>query len=116
MTPDPITDLSSRVASGDARAIARAISLVENDGDAGRELIGHIYAGTGRAFLVGITGAPGTGKSTLVDRLIAEVRRAGVKVGVIAVDTTSPFSGGAVLGDRVRMNAHAADPDVFIRS
>jgi LAO/AO transport system kinase len=116
MTPDPITDLATRVAAGDARAIARAISLVEDDGDAGRGLIGHIYARTGHAFLLGITGAPGTGKSTLVDRLIARVRQAGVKVGVIAVDPTSPFSGGAVLGDRVRMNAHAADPSVFIRS
>jgi LAO/AO transport system kinase len=116
MTPDPITDLSARVAAGDARAIARAISLVEDDGPAGRDLIRTIYPRTGRAFLVGITGAPGTGKSTLVDRLIAEIRRAGMKVGVIAVDPTSPFSGGAVLGDRVRMNAHAADSGVFIRS
>jgi LAO/AO transport system kinase len=116
MTPDPLTDLSARIAAGDARAIARAISLVEDDGDAGRELVGRIYAKTGRAFLVGVTGAPGTGKSTLVDRLIAEIRRAGLKVGVIAVDPTSPFSGGAVLGDRVRMNAHAGDAGVFIRS
>jgi LAO/AO transport system kinase len=116
MTPDPLTDLSARVAAGDARAIARAISLVEDDGPAGRDLIRAIYPRTGRAFLVGITGAPGTGKSTLVDRLIAEIRSAGLKVGVIAVDPTSPFSGGAVLGDRVRMNAHAADSGVFIRS
>jgi LAO/AO transport system kinase len=116
MTPDPITDLATRVASGDARAIARAISLVEDDGDAGRQMVGQIYPRTGRAFLIGVTGAPGTGKSTLVDRLIAEIRRGGMKVGVIAVDPTSPFSGGAVLGDRVRMNAHAADPGVFIRS
>ena len=116
MTPDPITDLSTRIATGDPRAVARAISLVEDDGDAGRELVGRIYAQTGRAFLVGITGAPGTGKSTLVDRLIAEIRRGGMKVGVIAVDPTSPFSGGAVLGDRVRMNAHAGDSGVFIRS
>jgi LAO/AO transport system kinase len=116
MTPDPLTDLSARVAAGDARAIARAISLVEDDGAPGRDLIGHLYARTGRAFLVGVTGAPGTGKSTLVDRLIAELRRSGVKVGVIAVDPTSPFTGGAVLGDRVRMNAHAADSSVFIRS
>jgi LAO/AO transport system kinase len=116
MTPDPITDLSARVVAGDGRAIARAISLVEDDEPAGRELIGAIYSRTGRAFLVGVTGAPGTGKSTLVDRLIAQIRRAGLKVGVIAVDPTSPFSGGAVLGDRVRMNAHAADPEVFIRS
>ena len=116
MTSDPIADLSARVAAGDGRAIARAISLVEDDGPAGRELVGRIYARTGRAFLVGVTGAPGTGKSTLVDRLIAEIRRGGAKVGVIAVDPTSPFSGGAVLGDRVRMNAHAADDGVFIRS
>ena len=116
MTPDPLADLSARIAAGDPRAIARAISLVEDDGDAGRELVSRIYTQTGRAFLVGVTGAPGTGKSTLVDRLIAEIRQAGLKVGVIAVDPTSPFSGGAVLGDRVRMNAHAADAGVFIRS
>ncbi len=116
MTPDPITDLAAGVAAGDARAIARAISLVEDDGDAGRRIVGEIYSRTGRAFLVGVTGAPGTGKSTLVDRVIAVIRRGGLKVGVIAVDPTSPFSGGAVLGDRVRMNAHAADPGVFIRS
>ena len=116
MTPDPITELSGKVAAGDARAIARAITLVEDDGPPGRELVSQIYARTGRAFLVGVTGAPGTGKSTLVDRLIAEIRRADAKVGVIAVDPTSPFSGGAVLGDRVRMNAHASDPGVFIRS
>ena len=116
MAADPIADLSTRIATGDPRAVARAISLVEDDGDAGRELVGRIYAQTGRAFLVGITGAPGTGKSTLVDRLIAEIRRGGMKVGVIAVDPTSPFSGGAVLGDRVRMNAHAGDSGVFIRS
>ncbi len=95
MTPDPLTDLSARVAAGDARAIARAISLVEDDGAPGRELISRIYPRTGRAFLVGVTGAPGTGKSTLVDRLIAELRRTGVKVGVLAVDPTSPFTGGA---------------------
>jgi LAO/AO transport system kinase len=116
MTPDPMTDLAARVVAREARAIARAISLVEDDGAAGRELVSRIYPRTGRAFLVGVTGAPGTGKSTLVDRLIGEIRRAGVKVGVLAVDPTSPFSGGAVLGDRVRMNAHATDPDVFIRS
>jgi LAO/AO transport system kinase len=116
MSADPISELSERVTHGDARAIARAISLVEDDGAAGRDLVGRIYARTGRAFLIGVTGAPGTGKSTLVDRLIAEVRRSGMRVGVLAVDPTSPFSGGAVLGDRVRMHAHAADQNVFIRS
>jgi LAO/AO transport system kinase len=116
MPADPISDLAERVTRGDARAIARAISLVEDDGAAGRRLVSDIYARTGRAFLIGVTGAPGTGKSTLVDRLIAEVRRGGLKVGVLAVDPTSPFSGGAVLGDRVRMHSHAGDQNVFIRS
>src|SRR5262245_41020714 len=116
MTSDAMTAIAARVASGDARAIARAISLVEDDGPDGRELVGRIFPQTGRAFLIGITGAPGTGKSTLVDRLIATIRHSGLKVGVLAVDPTSPFSGGAVLGDRVRMNAHASDAGVFIRS
>ena len=112
-TPDPIYD---GVVAGDARAIARAISIVENDSAAGAELIGRLYSRTGRAYMVGVTGAPGVGKSTLVDRLTAVVRRAGLSVGIIAVDPTSPFSGGAVLGDRVRMSAHAGDEGVFIRS
>jgi len=113
MTPDPLTDL---VLAGDTRAIARAISLVEDDPVAGAALIGSLYPRTGRSYLVGVTGAPGVGKSTLVDRLVAEIRRAGLTVGVIAVDPTSPFSGGAILGDRVRMTAHIADAGVFIRS
>jgi LAO/AO transport system kinase len=113
MTPDPISD---RVLAGDPRAVARAISLVEDDADAGRELIGRIYDRTGRAYLIGVTGAPGVGKSTLVDRLVTEVRRAGRTVGVLAVDPTSPFSGGAILGDRVRMTAHVHDTGVFVRS
>jgi LAO/AO transport system kinase len=112
MTPDPI----SRVLAGDPRAVARAISLVEDDAEAGRELIGAIYGHTGRAYVVGVTGAPGVGKSTLVDRLIAEARRAGRTVGVLAIDPTSPFSGGAILGDRVRMTTHSNDTDVFVRS
>ncbi|HEY1306547.1 MAG TPA: methylmalonyl Co-A mutase-associated GTPase MeaB [Vicinamibacterales bacterium] len=110
---DPIYD---GVLAGDARAIARAISIVENDSAGGAALIGRLYSRTGRAYVVGVTGAPGVGKSTLVDRLTAVVRRAGLSVGVIAVDPTSPFSGGAVLGDRVRMSAHAGDEGVFIRS
>jgi LAO/AO transport system kinase len=119
MTPDPISlpdPISDLVLAGDPRALARAISLVEDDAEAGRELIRRIYAHTGRAYLIGVTGAPGVGKSTLVDRLIAEARRAGRTVGVLAVDPTSPFSGGAILGDRVRMSAHASDAGVFVRS
>src|SRR5688572_30032638 len=107
MTPDPFSS---------PRALARAISLVEDETPEGAALIARIHARTGRAYLVGVTGPPGSGKSTLVDRLIAEIRRAGLTVGVIAVDPTSPFTGGAILGDRVRMNAHAGDDGVFIRS
>ena len=102
--------------AGDPRAVARAISLVEDEGPAGADLIRAIYGQTGRAYLVGITGPPGAGKSTLVDRLIATIRSEGKTVGVIAVDPTSPFTGGAILGDRVRMGAHASDEGVFIRS
>jgi LAO/AO transport system kinase len=113
MTSDPI---SSGVLAGDARAVARAISLVEDETQEGAALIREIFAQTGRAYLVGVTGAPGSGKSTLVDRLAAEIRRHGPTVGIIAVDPTSPFTGGAILGDRVRMSAHHADTGVFIRS
>jgi LAO/AO transport system kinase len=108
--------LSERVIAGDARAVARAISLVEDEGPDGAALIQRIFASTGRAYVVGVTGPPGAGKSTLVDRMIVELRRANRTVGVVAVDPTSPFSGGALLGDRVRMQAHANDPGVFIRS
>ena len=108
--------LSERVLTGEPRAIARAISLIEDEVPEGAELIRRIFPRTGRAYLVGVTGAPGAGKSTLVDRLIAELRRRGRSVGVVAVDPTSPFSGGAILGDRVRMQAHAGDDGVFIRS
>ena len=104
------------VLAGDPRAVARAISLVEDDADAGRELISLIYEHTGRAYLIGVTGAPGVGKSTLVDRLVTEARRAGLTVGVLAIDPTSPFSGGAILGDRVRMSTHSHDAGVFVRS
>jgi len=104
------------VLARDPRAIARAISLIEDEAPAGAELIRHIYRHTGRAYLVGITGPPGAGKSTLVDRLAVEIRKASKTVGVIAVDPTSPFTGGAILGDRLRMNTHSGDPDVFIRS
>lgn len=108
--------LSERLLARDPRAIARAISLIENEAPEGAELIGRIFAKTGHAYLIGITGPPGAGKSTLVDKLTADLRRRGRTVGVLAVDPTSPFSGGAILGDRVRMQAHAEDPGVFIRS
>ena len=108
--------LSARVLNGDVRAIARAISLIEDEAQAGAELIRQIFPRTGRAYLIGVTGAPGSGKSTLVDRLTVEIRKRGQTVGVVAVDPTSPFSGGAILGDRVRMQAHAGDAGVFIRS
>ncbi|MGB2717903.1 MAG: methylmalonyl Co-A mutase-associated GTPase MeaB [Vicinamibacterales bacterium] len=108
--------LSERVLAGDARAIARAISLIEDESPAGADLVRRVFARTGRAYLIGVTGAPGAGKSTLVDKMTALLRLAGKTVGIVAVDPTSPFSGGAILGDRVRMQAHAGDPGVFIRS
>lgn len=108
--------LVDRVLAGDARAVARAISLIDDEDDRAASLIGELFAHTGRAYLVGVTGPPGAGKSTLVDRLTAAARAEGQTVGILAVDPTSPFTGGAVLGDRLRMNTHASDPGVFIRS
>ena len=110
------SELAERVLAGEPRAIARAISLVEDDEAAGADIVRAIFSRTGQAYLVGVTGPPGAGKSTLVDRLTAAFRDQRLKVGVIAVDPTSPFTGGAVLGDRLRMQSHAADEDVFIRS
>ncbi len=110
------SSLSARVLDGDVRALARAMSLIEDESPAGAELVRQIYPHTGRAYLIGITGPPGSGKSTLVDRLTAQIRRRGQTIGVVAVDPTSPFSGGAILGDRVRMQGHAGDAGVFIRS
>jgi len=108
--------LADRVLAGDVRALARAISLIENEAPEATAIVRGIFRRTGRAYLVGVTGPPGAGKSTLVDRLTAELRARQVTVGVVAVDPTSPFSGGAILGDRVRMQAHAGDEGVFIRS
>jgi len=113
LSPD---ELSARVRKGDPRAVARAISLVEDDAPAARELVGQLHRHGGRAFVVGVTGAPGSGKSTLVDQLVATVRGAQLTVAVVAVDPSSPFTGGAVLGDRVRMGRHSDDPGVFVRS
>jgi len=110
------SSLADRVIAADPRAIARAISLIEDEDPSSADLIRAIFSRTGRAYLVGVTGPPGAGKSTLVDRLTAELRGRGHAIGVIAVDPTSPFTGGAVLGDRLRMQAHAADEGVFIRS
>ena len=108
--------LADRVIAGDPRAIARAISLIEDESAAGADLVRDLYPRTGRAYLIGVTGPPGAGKSTLVDRMTGELRKAGQTVGIVAVDPTSPFSGGAILGDRVRMAAHFGDEGVFIRS
>jgi LAO/AO transport system kinase len=108
--------LAERVLAGDPRAMARAMSLIEDEAPAAAALVRDIFPHTGRTYLVGVTGPPGAGKSTLVDRMISHTRSAGGTVGVVAVDPTSPFTGGALLGDRVRMQAHAQDEGVFIRS
>jgi LAO/AO transport system kinase len=116
MSATPVDALAARVRDGDLRALARSISLIEDESPLAAPLVAALYPHSGRAYLVGITGPPGAGKSTLVDRLAGSLRAAGHTVGVIAVDPTSPFTGGAILGDRVRMQAHAGDPGVFIRS
>jgi len=109
-------ELLHGAAGGDRVALARLLSLVERGGDRGREVAALAYRSGREAATVGITGAPGAGKSTLVDRLITVARAGGSEVGVLAIDPTSPFSGGAILGDRVRMQDHALDDGVYIRS
>jgi LAO/AO transport system kinase len=108
--------LASAILGGDTRAVARAATLIENHVPAGRDLVRRLFPHTGRALMVGITGPPGAGKSTLASQLIRVWRQQGRKVGVLAVDPSSPFTRGAILGDRVRMQEHHQDPGVFIRS
>lgn len=108
--------LLERIRSGDVRALARAISLVENENAAAWELLSACFPYTGRALRIGLTGAPGAGKSTLVDQLVLHYRAHQQTVGVVAVDPTSPYTGGAILGDRIRMQHHSADPGLYIRS
>jgi LAO/AO transport system kinase len=112
----PIDNWAERVCAGEVLAVSRAITAIENHQPEAEELLRTVFPRTGKAYLTGITGAPGTGKSTLVDRLAAHYRRLNEGVGVIAVDPTSPYTGGAILGDRIRMQAHAGDAGMFIRS
>jgi LAO/AO transport system kinase len=112
----PLENWAERVCAGEALAVSRAITAIENHQPEAEELLRKVFPRTGKAYLTGITGAPGTGKSTLVDRLATHYRGANEAVGVIAVDPTSPYTGGAILGDRIRMQAHAGDSGMFIRS
>src|SRR5579862_7618613 len=113
---ETITQWAEQVRAGDTRAISRAITSIENAERRAEDLLRELFPATGRAYVIGVTGAPGTGKSTLVDRLAAHYRARGKTVGIIAVDPSSPYTGGAVLGDRIRMQAHATDAGIFIRS
>jgi LAO/AO transport system kinase len=114
--PPPIENWAERVCAGEVLAVSRAITAIENHQPEAEELLRQVFPRTGKAYLTGITGAPGTGKSTLVDRLAVHYRRQNHGVGVIAVDPTSPYTGGAILGDRIRMQGHAGDAGMFIRS
>ncbi len=111
-----VTDLVTRAKAGEARSVARLITLVETESDHLRQVSAALAPLVGRAHVIGLTGSPGVGKSTTTSALVTEFRSRGKRVGVLAVDPTSPFSGGALLGDRIRMQDHATDPDVYIRS
>jgi len=110
------TDLLERLFAGEARTVARAISIVENGADNASDLMKAIFPKTGRALIIGITGSPGAGKSSLVDKLAFNYRDKGDRIGIVCVDPSSPFSGGAILGDRIRMQTLGLDKNVFIRS
>src|ERR1700739_4235143 len=112
----PDRTLAERLLDGDRRALARAISLVEDDRPAGGELVKEVYPHTGRAAVVGFTGPPGVGKSTLIGALTKARREARRTVAVLSIDPSSPFTQGALLGDRIRLSQHFLDPGVFIRS
>jgi LAO/AO transport system kinase len=114
--PVAVDTWASQIFAGDVRAIARAITAIEDHDPHAEELLKQIFPSTGRAHVVGLTGAPGTGKSTLVNHLAAHYRHLGEQVGIIAIDPTSPYTGGAILGDRIRMQGHASDTGIFIRS
>ncbi len=109
-------NITERLLSGDRRALARMVTLIENEAPQARRYLAELHQNAGRAHIIGVTGAPGAGKSTLVTRLVRELRRRDRKIGVVAVDPSSPFTGGAILGDRIRMMELAGDPNVFIRS
>ena len=113
---ESIANWAAQVRAGEPRAISRAITAIENSDPRSEDLLRELFPSTGRAYLIGVTGAPGTGKSTLVDKLAAHYRAQGKTVGIIAVDPSSPYTGGAVLGDRIRMQRHATDSGIFIRS
>src|ERR1700760_544572 len=113
---DTIQSWVDRIRAGEVRALARAISTIEDNRPESRELLKALFNFSGRAQVIGLTGAPGAGKSTLVDQLAREYRRQEKTVGIIAVDPTSPYTGGAILGDRIRMQSHHADAGIYIRS
>ena len=111
-----MTDVAEKIVKGDVRAVARLIRDIDDGMPGVRQVMKELYPSTGNAYILGITGAPGVGKSTLVDQMVSHLRKQDKTIGVLAVDPTSPFSGGAILGDRVRMQRHSMDEGVFIRS
>ena len=111
-----IDKLVQGILAGEKRSIARAITIIENNGENAQKIISAIYPYTGKAYVIGITGPAGSGKSTLIEKIVKKLRENGKSVGVVAVDPTSPFTGGAFLGDRIRMQNLSLDEEVFIRS